>query len=421
MKIWLDRLLRTYLPLIFCTAMAMSCLSARPRRLAQQVEQERPKPPTIKLLLAQESSGLLLEARGSFAVINPANHKKLSSGKKGKRFYLYPHQIGIRWGEDFPGVFQLQIVPTSSETSFLIDGIQYRGAIEVYNIEGTLQVINEVDVETFLKASLSQTLAPDLSPPVLNALAIIARTDTYYSALLNSTSFYHLDAASVGYRGIGLTRQNLAVEHAVEATRYLVMTYRHQPFPATWTEHCAGKTASYANIFRKQTPVPPGVEAPLALSDRSTAHWKFICEGQEVAQLVKLNRITSIDLFADSISGKIYGLRLRDGDYTQEIDFATLQQGLGSDRLQSNDFNVSVQGNLLSFDGYGRGMGAGLCLYSAKHLIAKGETVPDLLSAFFPHTDLKRMSHYPTTIIAPDNATFVLPKQPKKKPPTLHQ
>ncbi|MEM7175647.1 MAG: SpoIID/LytB domain-containing protein [Chlamydiota bacterium] len=407
------------LQLAFAFAFSTAFLSAATSKPSKTIQTA--KPPTIRVLLSQGDKGALLEARGAFAVFNPENGKKLSSGIKSKRFYLYPHEEGIKWGEDFPGIFQLQIVPTEPTTTFLIDGIQYRGAIEVYHIENTLSIINEVDVETFLKATLTEKVSPELLQPVLNAIAIIARTNTYYTALLNHASFYHLKAEDIDYHGIGLTKQNLAIEQAIESTRHLIMTYRHQPFPATWTTHCAGKTASYAQIFRKQTPAPPGVKSPVALNDRSEAHWNFICEAQELAQAVKLNRITSIDLFADPESNKVYGLRVRDGNYAQEISFTELQQIIGHQRLKSNDFTVSVQGNLLAFEGYGEGLGSGLCLYSAAHLSTKGDAAPELLNAFFPHTDLKKMDTYPKTIISADHPTFVSPKQREQQHKILNQ
>lgn len=415
---------RMWLPIVLLLTSFLSAGgSTLKKSLADQVTP--PKPPTIKVLLCKNSKGALLEVKGPFSVTNPKNGRNLSTGWKGKRFYLHPHNEGIRWGEDFPRIFQICIAPTSAETTFLLDGIQYRGTLEVYWIDGSLTMINEIDVETFLKATLPTKVSENLPNAVLDAIAMIARTDLYYTALLNHDAFYHVEAAKSSYRGIGLTKQNLPLEEAIYRTRYLVMTYRHQPFPATWTNHCAGQTANYSRVFRKNTPTPSGTTSEIAFKDRSQVKWGFICKGQEVAQLAKLNRITGIDLFADSSSNRVYGLRLRDGSHSQEIGFLDLQKALGTDRLKSNDFSVTIQGNLLSFEGYGEGVGTGLCLYTAKTLAKNGYEAPQLLETFFPNTKLDKIDRYPTTIISPNHRTFVSPSHTRRSrilpttPPSL--
>ncbi|MCB1107919.1 MAG: hypothetical protein KDK76_07485 [Chlamydiia bacterium] len=386
-------------------------------------ENETGKPATIKVLLEKDSEGILLEARGPFVVNNPENGKKLSSGRRGKRFYLYPHEEGIKWGENFLGIFQLQVAPTSSETTFLINGVQYRGAIEVYYVEGKISVINEVDVESYVKATLSEKGLRGLSPNVVDAIAIIARTDAYYKALLNHGAFWHVTATDVNYHGSGLTLQNLEIDKGVDNTRYLIMTYEGQPFPCSWTENSGGKTASYSSIFRKSASTPRGVESPFASKSRQETHWSLNIDTQELAKVVKTNRVTGIDLFVDHFSGRVYAARLHDGTHKEDIEFSTLQKALGQEKLRSNDFSVSIKGNTAVFEGYGKGAGVGLCLYSASQMAERGDEAPSILSEFFPDALVEKMRSYPEAIISNHKSSFVSPKQKqatKKKYKLLH-
>lgn len=381
------------------------------------------KPATIKVLLHKESTGVLLEARGSFQVINPENGKKVSSGRKGKRFYLYPHKEGIKWGEDFLGIFQLHILPTSPDTTLLVNGIQYRGAIEIYHIEEKLSIINEVDVESFLKSSLSQKFQGTYPDAVLDSVAIIARTDAYYNALFNHQAFWHVDAASACYEGIGLTCQNVAVERAIDSTRHLVMTFEDQPFPAAWTENCGGKTAPYQTIFRKNTPTPQGVDSIFAAKVRQDTRWAFTINTQDLAKVAKTNRITGIDLFVDHFSSKVYAVRIHDGVHTEDVNFHTLQKHLGKEKLKSNDFTVNIKGNIAAFEGYGEGTGTGLCLYSASQMSERGDDTPHILAEFFPLTHIEKMRGYPEAIVSENEGSFISPKQKKaakKKHRLLH-
>lgn len=383
---------------------------------------ENEKPATIKVLLEKNSEGVLVEARGSFKVVNPEDGKKLSSGRKGKRFFLHPHKEGIQWGEDFPGIFQLVIMPTSPDTSLLINGIQYRGSLEFYHIDNKLHIVNEVDVESYLKSILSEKVSSKLPSAVLDAIAMVARTNSYYMALLNTSAYWHVQADEVGYNGVALTFQNVNMDRSIDNTRYLVMTYEDQPFPCTWTKHSAGKTASFESIFRKHSTTPKGVEATFAAKYRDDAHWSLVLNSQVLAKVVKTNRITAVDLFVDHPSNKVYALRVQDGSHTEDIDFLSFQNAIGQDKIKSNDFTISIKGNEVTFEGYGEGCGSGLCLFSASQMAERGDLAPEILSDFFPHTHLEKMRSFPEAIT--NKKQFFSPKQKKateRRWKVLHQ
>ena len=101
--------------------------------------------------------------------------------------------------------------------------------------------------------------------------------------------------------------------------------------------------------------------------------------------------MTKIDLFSDKESSKVYAVRVHNGKAFQDIDFFHLQNALGTEKLKSNEFTVKVKGDQIVFDGYGEGHGVGLCLYSAAKMSAKGLKAKDILSAFFPHMQLRNM------------------------------
>lgn len=356
---------------------------------------EMGKLPTIRLLLKKQIDGSLVEVKGPYEVFDIKTHKKLSSGLKGKRFYLYSYKDGIKWGENFLGIHQITIVPTSPETSILVDGIQYKGAIDVFHLEGKISIINEVEIENYLKSTLSSKLPKNSNSIVLDALTISARTDAYYQVFHNTKAYWHLDASQVNYTGHGATLFNPDVDRSIETTRFLVMTYEGHPFATTWNQNCAGRTASYQSIFRKNMTSPAGVRAPFAEAARKEHHWSYIVDKNSLAKIAKTNRITGLDLFVDSSSEKVYAIRVQDGSHFKEIDFFTLQQGLGVQNLLSNDFTITIQGDTVIFDGYGEGCGVGLCLYSAAQMAKRGDAAPEILASFYPYSRIEQMKVLP--------------------------
>ena len=353
---------------------------------------QKMKPATMKILIAERAEGAILEVKGGYDLFNPETQLPITSSIMGKRAAVFSDRNGLKWGEVLPGVQQFRIVPSDAQSSVLVNGIEYRGCVEIYNLQGGLSIVNEIDIENFLKSTLSLD-APNVSDPkVLDALAIVARTNAYYMASRSFHKQWQVKSEECNYQGYGVTLQHLSVERAIENTKHIILSYKGQPFAATWTEDSAGRTASFSHIFRKQALTPDGVATPLAAHDREKHHWAFSLAKQELARLLGISKIVTITPYLDHQSEKTYGLRVSDGgSQAKDIDFFTLQKKLGSDHLRSNDFEIGIKGDKVVIKGWGKGHGVGLCLYSAAKLSQKGHSVAEILSQFFPSTELQNM------------------------------
>lgn len=367
------------------------------------------KPQNIDVLLEKDATEALLEVRGPYYIFNPKDGSKVSSGILGKRFVVRAVNAGIKWGQEFPGIHQIVVIPRSAETALLLNGKQYDGAIAVYQVGDKINLVNQVDVESYLKSTLTTQFNYPLEHEAMAAIAIAARTTAYYQINANKNSFWHIDGRTIDYVGAALVIPDSAVTHAVDATKNLILINQkdseNTPFMATWTEHCAGKTAAFHNIFRKDLNAPKdGVEAPLAALDRKDTRWSYVISQDKLATILGMNKITSVELFQDTKSEKVYGVRFGDGTQKTDFDFFTLQQKVGKKFLQSNDFTASVRDNEVHFNGFGKGHGVGLCLYSASTMAQNGDMAIKILSKFFPQTFIVNLSApYPQQATAQNN------------------
>jgi len=350
------------------------------------------KPATIKVLIAKQKDKILLEAKGRHFIYNPLNEILLSEESTSTKNWVTTAHNGLKWGTLIPGIFQIRIVPADSQSSLLVNGIEYRGCVEIYDLKGKLYAVNEVDIERYLKSAMPTQFSSEIDEEVMDAVAIAARTNAYYLATRKPVQYWHVDASDVGYQGNGASMQNLQVERAINSTRHMVMLYKGAPFPATWTKDSAGKTAGYAAIFRKDVTAPHGVDAPFAAHDREKHAWTFTISKKDLAKALGANRVNEFDVYQDEKSKKVYGARLNAGQ--QQFDFAKLQSALGAVRLKSNDFTVTASGDQLIFKGYGEGNGVGLCLFSATAMADKGDRAPKILAAFYPETKLENVSSF---------------------------
>lgn len=383
---------------ILLSSLNLALADSPPQHYARIAEPIAPR--NIQVLLEKETSEALLEVKGPYTLFNPHDGSRVASGLLGKRFIIRSLSSGLKWGEEFAGIHQIYIKPTSPDTAIFVNGIQYSGAIAIYGIQGTIQIINDVDIETYVKSILTTRFPTPLESEVMSALAILVRTDAYYRATRNEESFWHIAGAEVGYNGSALVVAGSPADRATDTTHHLILVHpeegKNLPFATSWTEHSAGKTAAYESIFRKEAFAPPkGVEAPHAALARQESKWSYQISRKALAQLLDVRHLKSIELFLDQPSNKVYGVRVKDGNDSYDIDFFTLQEKLGEEHVRSSDFSVSLSEDNVLFTGFGQGHGVGLCLYSASALAQNGESAVKILSKFFPETYLYNLDAIP--------------------------
>jgi stage II sporulation protein D len=351
---------------------------------------QKSKPATVKVLLHKQVPELTLEAKGRYDIYYPLDDTKVSSGVNSKRHIVTGGEYGIKWGEEFKGYHQLRFVPGDTQSSILVNGVQYRGCVEVWLNDGKLNVINEVGVEPYIKSTLSSAFPQPMHDEVMNAIAIVARTNAYFIGSRNKRAAWHVTASEAGYQGAGILAKQY-IDRAVDTTYHAILTFNDAPFAATWTQNSAGKTVDFAAVFRKALNSPPGVSAPIAAKDRQQNKWTCVVAKTLLAQATDLPQVTGIDLYVTPQADKVYAVKISGETQVKDFDFATFQRIVGAQKLRSNDFTVETKGDEIVFTGFGEGPGVGLCIYSAKTLAEKGEKAPQILQAFFPQTKLEKV------------------------------
>jgi len=198
------------------------------------------KPPKIRVLIVHDQQGVVVEVKGKYKMYDPHNGEHLSTRFVGKRKFMQAVRDGLKWGEEFPGLYQLLIVPDETSTTTIVDGIEYRGPIYIYDIGGTISVINEVSIEDFLASTLAQR-REQLPEELLAAGVIVARTNAYYAAANPKNQYWSVDARPTNYQGFAVVDNNSLIQKAVVGTRHMVMSTtpvgdngQVTAFPAEW-------------------------------------------------------------------------------------------------------------------------------------------------------------------------------------------
>lgn len=351
----------------------------------------------IKVLTHTDLSGALLDVKGAYTIKDPSSQKKLESSFFKKRCYLASTNDGLKWGKFYKNVHQIQIIPKDPNTSILINGIQYTGKVSAYDITSKIFIVVELDVDDYLRSVLAANFSyRNMHQSILEALAISMRTDLYHKIAGSTNPFWDIKAGDHGFGGTSMITTNNGTDAAVTATKDLILVYKNRPFPTAWSEDCGGQTAEYKTIYRKDVNSPHGVFVPFAQKHRSKNHWKCSISKRELAQKLDLDSIQSIEPYKDNATQKIYGLRFNGRNLSfRELTIFEFQSLLGKDRLLSNDFKIKLIDKRVEFDGYGKGLGVGICLLSAKDMARCGKSTAHILADFYPDTKIMKLEFVP--------------------------
>lgn len=248
---------------LLCSLGSPLLLGARMHRSSHQSD-PIPEGPKIKVLLAKNVASALLEVKGSYRVIRKDTGSTLSHGSVGKRFVVHALQKGLRWGEEFPDVYQICVVPKDSKTSIFVNGLQYKGAVSVYHVhDNQITVVNEVLIEDYVKSTLAVKFDSPLAKEAMAALAIVARTEAYSLITSGRSTPRPWDAVATEskYFGYAVTRQPNHVDQAVEETRFMVMestkdgkVAQHASLSTIQAEELAKKQWDAKTILKKSFP-----------------------------------------------------------------------------------------------------------------------------------------------------------------------
>jgi stage II sporulation protein D len=234
-------------------------------------------PPKIKVLVVHDQPGAVLEVKGKYKIVDPHTGEHISTRFIGKRKFIQAVRDGLKWGEEFPGIHQLLIIPDERVTTTIVDGIEYHGQIYIYDIGGSISVVNRVFLEDYLSSILAQRYRQEISPEALAAIAIAARTSAYYWLENSKSPYWSVDGRQVGYQGYAAVNQGTPIEHAIYKTRHMVMSQSlateegMHPFLAEWkqSEHsdkAARSTVSLITLEEADAMAKQGAHAAQILA-----------------------------------------------------------------------------------------------------------------------------------------------------------
>ncbi len=156
---------------------------------------------------------------------------------------------------------EMSIIP-SAVGSVSVNSLPYRGSYRFVPLSnGRFDVVNDVDVDSYLMGVVSRELLPDWKLEAYKAQAIIARTYALYEARTGPSGRHwdlHTDERSQVYGGIN--GESDKSRNGVDATRGVVVAHgptgEEKIFKAYFSSCCGGVSAAAQDAFGSDN-IPP--------------------------------------------------------------------------------------------------------------------------------------------------------------------
>ncbi|HEV8148547.1 MAG TPA: SpoIID/LytB domain-containing protein [Gemmatimonadales bacterium] len=357
-----------------------------------------------RLLLGKpESVGLTVLPAGAAALI--------AAGPAGLRIRLSGALLNA--GAD------VKVTAADSGGAVRLNGRDYRGSFLLSLGGSGITAVNLLDLEEYLQGVVGAEMGRrgDAELAALKAQAVVSRGFALKAQDRWRLRGYDLlsTVADQAYAGIGF--ETPVSDQAVEETRGEVLTWQGQLIDGFFHSTCGGRTADGVEAFaganrpylRSIRDVDDAGHAWCAISPRF--HWQESWSGEALARtltetlpaaggtLELARTLQDLRVIDRTPTGRVAHLEIRGRrsalTVTGPVARLLLKSADGS-ILRSANFNLQLTrsgGKLVRLDieGSGAGHGVGMCQWGALARSRAGFSYSDILSTYFPGTQISRL------------------------------
>ncbi len=310
------------------------------------------------------------------------------------------------------------VIQPAAPGSVSVNEEQYRGQFRLVPVgSDTFDLINDVDVEDYLKSVIPKELPRNWNLETYKAQAIVARTYVLYECKTTPKGRYwdvYADQRSQMYGGLG-AESSKSLE-AVNATRGVVVAYgppgRERIFHAYYSSCCGGVTQSVTDAFPRETYIEPLSDqfngtlcnasprfnwGPVVVrKDELTRRFRLFGKRRNGPEqnmaLVARIQIDAMNRFGRPVRFRVVDVNGKQYSWSgEEIRWAVNTDAPAGQRLYSSFFKLIDAPDAVHFvEGHGLGHGVGMCQWCAEARADAGMRHEDIVLSAFPRSVLIR-------------------------------
>ena len=255
---------------------------------------------------------------------------------------------------------------------------------------GVLAIAVTMPIESYVERVVASESSAADSAESLKALAIAVRSFALHEAhghvgydLCDSTHCQLL-------RWSANSGREAAAHAAVLATAGETLWFHGQRVPAYFGKDCGGRTASPTEVWPRATAVTYLHSQVDSFCTRDGGReWASEITRADLTSALATHGLAqagwqNLSIARRGESGRAVTLRLDAREIPAEDFRIAVGEALGWNKIPSNWFEVSRQGDNFAFHGRGWGHGVGLCQKGAAVMAAQGHTSREILAQYFP-------------------------------------
>lgn len=276
-----------------------------------------------------------------------------------------------------------------------VNGIRYRGNLEVRrNGNGRLLVINDLDLEAYLKGVIGAEVPGDWEMEALKAQAVASRTYALWQKRAAGGRPYHMLATVGSQVYLGVRGERPRALRALQETRGEVLLYRGDLIQAFYHASCGGHTEDASELWGVDAPYLKGVDCDCQqISTYGVWERRFT-----IAQILqalrrdgyRLGGISGVASGTITSGGRVLDVQFRNAGGMLSVPAESLRAVIGYSRMPSIFFEPELDDREVVFSGRGLGHGVGLCQWGAQEMAGRGFDYQAILAHYYPGTTIGR-------------------------------
>ena len=244
-------------------------------------------------------------------------------------------------------------VSASSELGW--DRTRYRGTLSIIRSSRGFTVVNEVDIENYLRGVLKLEMNPAWPQEALKAQAIIARTYAVKNSGRFAAKGYDLCATVASQLYRGTNAEDPLTDAAITATSGMVLTWEGKPADTFYHSDSGGSTASMAHVWGGSRPyLEPQIE-PVSYSS-PYSKWQVTLSASQLSTLAarmgsSVGSVSSVEVSQRDSGGRAVMLRLTGSSGAAEVKAHAFRMAVGSNIIRSTNFDIAAGTGGVPYEG----------------------------------------------------------------------
>ena len=339
------------------------------------------------------TNSLTLKPEGNYEILV---HRKvkgdLESGKEYKAGIYKGERVVISKLKIYDD--QIYLKGFKGDEILKINNKRYRGNFYIIVKHNKFIVVNELDIENYLKGVVGREMSNTWPNETIKAQVVVARTYALKTLGKHKKDGFDLcDKQDCQVYG-GCEAEYANVSQAVDETRDEVVCFGNEIASVFYHSSCGGHTENITNVWGQN-----GLEYLKGrrcsyCKNSPTFEWDVTIDYDDITDACrkkgyKVGDINRLKIRSYTKAGRVKELSLFWENASISVKGEEFRR-LFSNILKSTMFDITNKKKGVYFSGKGLGHGIGMCQYGAKGLGEKGSSYKDIIEFYFSGTEIKK-------------------------------